>query len=336
MDRRLYSALIASLAIGLNSPAPVSANTLAQVQVTVSPEPLVSGDLHIRVKSHSNLPPTSDYYAVVVLKDYRHYSSQAPPPCAISSDMSRTEYSVAHHGTTHLTLSPAASAEGRWCPGNYIGAIYTVPHSPNCNRGCPSAHKDVLPMTETPSIPAVPGESGEGEPYSYPGGLPKSIGRNARIIGRFEVGFLTSIPHRRRDRIPRTDGPIMPCVGHLAPLRVPRCRSPQLTDPGRDLEAGFGWAEIVLSFQFHSGLRELDSCSGGIAVENGAGLILASAGYTNGPFGGGPGIASGSTTTFVLAPGTWRAFATAGRDSFASATFTVAAGLGSNITIQLP
>ena len=47
--------------------------------------------------------------------------------------------------------------------------------------------KDVLPMTGTLSIPAFPGESGEGEPYSYPGGLPKPIGRNARIIGRFEV-----------------------------------------------------------------------------------------------------------------------------------------------------
>jgi hypothetical protein len=268
MDRRLCSALIASLAIGLNSPAPASANTLAHVHVTVSPEPLVSGDLHIRVRSHSNLPPTSDYYAVVVLKDYRHYSSQAPPPCAISSDRSRTEYSVAHHGTAHLTLSPAASAESRWCPGSYIGAIYTVPHSPNCNRGCPSARKDVLPMTGTLSRPAVLGESGEGEPCSYPGGLPKPIGRNARSIGRFEVEFLTSIPHRHRDRIPRTDGPICSAWGISLPCVCPDAESPQLTDPGRDLEASFGWAEIVLSFQSHSGLRELDSCSGGIAVEN--------------------------------------------------------------------
>jgi hypothetical protein len=137
-------------------------------------------------------------------------------------------------------------------------------------------------------------------------------------------------------QVSHVDGPICPGWSISLPCGCPNAESPQLTDPERDLPAGYGWVKIVLSYPPRSGLSKLKSCPGGIAIEDQAGTAIASAGYTDGPPEYGPGIASGSTTDIVLAPGTWHAVARAGEEPFVSATFTVVAGQGAKIAIQLP
>lgn len=337
MDRKFRLAVGALLTLGLAGPAPATAASgLGHLSVTVPSQPLVSGDLHIRFGPPENEPQRGYYYAVVVLDNYRHYSPQAPPPCAISSDMGHTEYGFSHRGTlTHLTLTPATSAETQWCPGTYIGAVYKVPHKPRCSRYYPCSHRSARTFTGKLPIPIGYGRAREGEPYSYPGGLPNPIDRSAHIVGRFEVEFVTSITPPGRHRIHRVDGPICRAWAISLPCLCPSAESPRLTDPARNLPANFGWVEITLSSQSHSGLPELD-CPGGFAIESQSGRVVASAGYPGGPFGGGPGIASGATTVFVLAPGTWDVFAAAGRQSSASTAVSVVAGHGTTAVIQLP
>jgi hypothetical protein len=338
MDRRFRLAVGVLLTLGLAGLALATvASGLGHLSVTVPPQPLVSGDLHIRFgPPHDNKPQRSYYYAVVVLKNYHHYSPQAPPPCAISSDMGHTEYGFPHRGKlTHLTLTPATSAENQWCPGTYIGAVYSVSHRSRCSRYYPCSHGSNRTFTGKLPISIGHGRAREGEPYSYPGGLPNPIDRSAHIVGRFEVEFVTSITLPGRHRIHRVDGPICRAWGISLPCRCPSAADPRLTEPARSLLANFGWVEITLSYQSHSGLPEAD-CPGGIAIESQAGRVVASAGYPGGPFGGGPGIASGATTALVLAPGTWDVFAAAGRQSSASTTISVVAGHGTTAVIQLP
>lgn len=85
------------------------------------------------------LPEGGYYYAVLVLRHYRHYTAASPPPCAVSSDMEHTDYGYPDAtGTVLLRVSPVPSRTGHWCRGAaYEAAIYAVPHPPPCNAAYP-------------------------------------------------------------------------------------------------------------------------------------------------------------------------------------------------------
>lgn len=331
MERRAHVVLVALVSLGLVVPLSTSAaKGVGGFSVAIPTQPLVSRDLHIHLRTGGHLPRGAYFYAVAVLRNYPHYSPEAPPLCAISSDMGSTEYGVSHSGkVVNLTLGPAAAPEDRWCPGTYTGAIYAVTRpSRLCDRKA-DCHRRAgqLPFR------IGTGRQDEREPYSYPGGLPRPIGRSTSVIGHFDVTFVTAITPPETHRIPHVDGPICPAWGISLPCRCPSEGS-QAIDPTRGLANGYGWVEITLTYSL--GQLGLGSCPGGVAIEGRVGPVVASAGYISGPFEAVSGIPPGSTATFVLASGTWRALGFAGRESSTSTTFTVAAGHGTKITIALP
>jgi hypothetical protein len=177
-------AAVSATAAAVAAAAPATGEWSRKVAVSVPARPSPAGNVTVRFTPHARLPRGGFYYAVAVLEHYGT-GSGAAPSCAISSDMHRTEYGHrAHSGRVHLTLLPAPSAAGQWCPaGSYQGAIYAVPHPPPC----------------TPTYPCY-GRSSCGPAggvcgvvpyytYSYPGGLPPPLDRRSRIIGRFEIVF---------------------------------------------------------------------------------------------------------------------------------------------------
>ena len=216
MNRRLQRALMGALALGISGF--ISACAAAQAgrsSVQAPAHPSVHGTLHISLRVGGHLPRGGYYYAVLVLERYEHYSQQAPPPCATSSDMRRTAYGYPQPGgSVRLTLLPAKSASSQWCPGgSYLGAIYAVPHKPPCSRSYPCygkttqsgacwssegrtvcgvviapGHQPPGPKPEPPGPKPAP-PSPTPAPYSYPGGLPKPIDASTRIIARFHVNF---------------------------------------------------------------------------------------------------------------------------------------------------
>ena len=134
-------ALAGALAIGSvgvaaadASRATTSGTDAGRISVRVPLKPSLAGNVPLRLAHLARLPRGGYYYAVAVLTGYAGYSSSAPPPCAISSNMQETQYSFpgrARRAT--LALIPAPSAAGRWCAGGaYKGAIYAVPHRPRC------------------------------------------------------------------------------------------------------------------------------------------------------------------------------------------------------------
>ena len=68
--------------------------------------------------------------------------------------MKRTDYGYFHHGRpVRLTLIPAVSPAHEWCAGgNYIGAVYAVPHKPACSYSypCSTASVTLCKAFETP------------------------------------------------------------------------------------------------------------------------------------------------------------------------------------------
>jgi hypothetical protein len=278
MVRRACVVLVAVVSLELVvSLSIAAANGVSRVSVTMPTQPLVSRDLRTHFRTGGRLPRGAYFYAVAVLRNYRQYSREAPPLCAISSDMERTEYGVSHSGKAgNLTLTPAAAPEDRWCPGTYTGAIYAVIR-PNrlCDRKADCYHRaDKLPVR------IGTGRQDEQEPYSYPGGLPRSVGRSTRMIGHFDVTFVTAITSPGKHRIRHIDGPTCPAWGISLPCVCPR-EGPQAIHATRGLAYGYGWVEITLSYS--RGPRGLGSCPGGIAIDGKAGLAVASAGYTSGP-----------------------------------------------------
>ncbi len=70
-------------------------------------------------------------------------------------------------------------------------------------------------------------------------------------------------------------------------------------------------------------------------------MVVASAGYSaaahHDPTNyGGPGVISGSITTFVLAPGTWKVVGDNQRNGTVTEAVSVVAGQGTKVTINLP
>jgi hypothetical protein len=189
MARALILTVPALALAGLQSAS--AASRLGPVSVRVSQQPSVGGSVRVGFMPRGDLPSGGYYYAVIVLKEYARRSPSAPPPCAISSDMRRTQYGYPHRGRAlSLTLKPASSTSGHWCPGGtYAGAVYAVPHKPRCAGSQPCYGRS----TQTGSCWEVEGRLLCGvvaiPTYSYPGGLPKPIDHSARVVGHFQVSF---------------------------------------------------------------------------------------------------------------------------------------------------
>lgn len=184
--------------VSLAGAAHVMAKPSPAVVVHVQPNPNILRNLHVSFRPTDRLPPGGYYYAVIVLQPYRGYTRNEPPPCAISSDMSRTYYGYSYdHRTVTLTLGPAESRTGHWCQGGtYIGGIYAVPHPPPCEGKYPCRSE---PYEKRPVEPRQAGPCGGRvcgvvriRRYSYPDGLPKPLASDTRIIGHFQVLFPAS------------------------------------------------------------------------------------------------------------------------------------------------
>jgi 5-hydroxyisourate hydrolase-like protein (transthyretin family) len=164
---------------------------LSPVKVHVQRKLNVLENVHISFHPTGRLPEGGYYYAVIVLKPYRHYTKKHPPPCATSSDMEETDYGYPHPGRlVRLALTPATSTVGHWCRGGaYTGGVYAVPHAPPCESTYPCRSE---PDERSPCFGPGKRVCGVVKPpkrYAYPEGLPQPIAHGARIVGHFSVAF---------------------------------------------------------------------------------------------------------------------------------------------------
>jgi hypothetical protein len=179
---RIAPVLVAIIA---SSSLSAAAARLSPASVQAPTHPSVQGNVAISLRPHGPLPSGGYYYAVIVLENYVH-DGYGLPPCAVSSDMHRTVYGHPQRGReVRLTLFPAKSSESRWCAGgDYVGAVYAVPHRPPCSRAYPCYGRRACGGIPVCGVVIRP-----RQPYSYPGGLPKPLDRSTRIVGRFHVHF---------------------------------------------------------------------------------------------------------------------------------------------------
>jgi hypothetical protein len=149
-------------------------------------------NVHVSFRPTDRLPLGGYYYAVIVLKPYKHYTRNSPPPCATSSDMDKTDYGYPHgHRAIQLALTPAESHVGHWCRGGtYIGGIYAVPHPPPCESKYPcrsESYERGSSCFELEDGHKACGIVKGPKRYAYPDGLPKPLASGTRIIGRFQL-----------------------------------------------------------------------------------------------------------------------------------------------------
>ncbi len=193
MSRVRRTAWISVLALmPVSAAAGAAAGGFARVSVSVAPH-RSSGDVHISFQPRGGLPHGGFYYAVLVLHEYAGNGVATTPGCAASSDMAKAEYGFPRRGQRlHLTILQARSAEARWCAGGeYLGAVYAVPHRPRCSNSSPcyGSSTQVGPCWILEEGRRVCGVVVKPPRYSYPGGLPKPIDAASRIVGRFQVRF---------------------------------------------------------------------------------------------------------------------------------------------------
>ncbi len=194
MHRRFRVLTIGALALSAAGSVGASADTQpGTVSVRVPHKLNVLENVHISFHPIGRLPEGGYYYAVIVLKPYKHYTKKAPPPCATSSNMEKTDYGYSHPGRpVTLALTPAKSAAGHWCRGGtYTGAIYAVPHAPPCNstHPCRSEPDERSPCFELENGRRACGVVKQPKRYAYPEGLPEPIAHGTRIAGHFNVTF---------------------------------------------------------------------------------------------------------------------------------------------------
>ncbi len=154
----------------------------------------VRENVHISFHSVGRPPAGGYYYAVIVLKPYKRYTRNAPPPCSTSSDMQRTDYGYPQpDGAVALALTPSASSTGHWCGGgSYAGAVYAVPHAPPCESKYPcrsEPYEPPSPCWEVESGRKVCGVVALPRRYTYPQGIPQPLAPGTSIVGRFSVLF---------------------------------------------------------------------------------------------------------------------------------------------------
>jgi hypothetical protein len=190
--RRTFRFIASVVALGLASAVGASASAQPDgVPVNVQQKPSIAGNVHIGFPSTGSLPPGGYYYAVIVLKPYKHYTQEAPPPCATSSNMQKTDYGYPHPGhPVRLVLTPTKSATGHWCRGgSYIGAIYAVPHPPPCNSIYPCRSEPYKEPCAGVRPGCVEGIVARPREWAYPQGLPTPVAKGTRIIAHFKVSF---------------------------------------------------------------------------------------------------------------------------------------------------
>ncbi|HEV2945713.1 MAG TPA: hypothetical protein VGX26_11440 [Solirubrobacteraceae bacterium] len=191
MRPRLLHLLIAGV-VALTAAGSVDASTGTQtVPVNVQQKPSIVGNVHISFPSTGSLPPDSYYYAVMVLKPYKHYTQEVPPPCATSSNMEKTDYGYPRPGRpVRLVLTRAKSLAGHWCRGGvYSGGIYAVPYPPPCNSTYPCRSEPYKEPCAGIRPGCVEGVVAKPRFYRYPDGLPAPLAKGTRIIGHFKVSF---------------------------------------------------------------------------------------------------------------------------------------------------
>jgi hypothetical protein len=165
------------------------------VAVHVQRKLSITGNVHVSFHPTDPLPVGGYYYAVIVLKPYKHYTRKSPPPCATSSDMQHTDYGYPHPGRpVQLALTPAESVTRHWCRGGvYSGGIYAVPQPPPCESTYPCLYAEPY-KAPSPCFEIAPGQRACGvvarpELYRYPDGLPTPLVKGTRIIAHFRVTF---------------------------------------------------------------------------------------------------------------------------------------------------
>ena len=195
IHRRLLQLLIAGV-VALAAAGSVTAWASTQpptVSVHVQRKPSVAGNVHISFRPTDRLPSDGYYYAVIVLRPYKHYTRKTPPPCATSSDMEKTDYGYPHPGQpVRLALTPAKSPAGHWCRGGaYTGGIYAVPHAPPCESTYPCSSEPYKPPSPCWNVEGhrVCGKVALRRVYAYPDGLPTPLAKGARIVAHFQVTF---------------------------------------------------------------------------------------------------------------------------------------------------
>lgn len=185
--------LLSAVALTFSGAVGASASTHSEaVPVHVQQKPSVTGNVHISIRATESLPPGGYYYyAVIVLKPYKNYTRNDPPPCATSSNMERTDYGDPHAGhPVELALTPVESAAGHWCRGGvYRGGIYAVPYPPPCNSSYPCRSEPYKEPCAGVRIGCVHGIVARPKLYSYPDGLPTPLAQGARIVDHFQVKF---------------------------------------------------------------------------------------------------------------------------------------------------
>ena len=195
MYRGSHALVLGAIVLSVAGVAGASASTTTEaVAVQVQRKLNVLENVHLSLRSTISLPQGGYYYAVIVLKRYKHYTEKAPPPCATSSDMQRTDYGYPHPGIpVMLALTPARSATGHWCRGgSYIGGIYSVPHAPPCNSTYPcrsEPYEPSSPCFELEGRHLACGVVAQPKTYAYPDGLPQPLAHGTQIVGRFAVAF---------------------------------------------------------------------------------------------------------------------------------------------------
>jgi len=195
VQRALHVLLAAGASLALagsvdaaTTPAPET------VSVHVPHRPSIRQDVHISFRSGGQLPEHGYYYAVIVLRPYRHYTRAAPPPCSTSSNMERTDYGYPQpDGTVRLSLTPARSPTRHWCRGgSYLGAVYAVPQAPPCEGSYPCPSEPYVPPSpcwELETGRKVCGVVVLRRRYAYPDGPPQPLAKGSRIVGHFRVVF---------------------------------------------------------------------------------------------------------------------------------------------------
>ncbi len=194
MRSSLYLAAFLVAAFGLTDALAASASGRpGEVAVQVQPKPGITDNVRVSFRPRTPLPAGGYYYAVIVLRPYKRYTSKAPPPCAVSSDMQKTAYGYPHPGRpVSLVLTRTGSRQHVWCRGgSYIGAIYAVPNPPPCEAKypCRSEYSEASPCWEVEPGRRVCGVVARPRTYSYPDGLPVPLEKATRIIGYFRVTF---------------------------------------------------------------------------------------------------------------------------------------------------
>ncbi len=188
LARRLLTASAAGAMGFLLSAVALAATMSVHVQHKLA----VRQNVHLTFRA-KQLPEGGYYYGVIVLKPYKKYTSNSPPPCSTSSNMQRTDYGYPQpNGQVALALTPAKSSTEHWCPsGSYEGAIYAVPHTPPCESTYPcrsEPYKSPSPCWNVEGRP-VCGVVKRPKEYAYPEGLPTPLASDTTIVAHFSVKF---------------------------------------------------------------------------------------------------------------------------------------------------